>query len=629
MRTALVLAVVLLSSGSQGALAQYALGNVTDPEPLNSDAATDTEHDVRPQLETDGAGNWVVVWESEGILVSHSLNGGVSWSDPEAVIALPSATAARIATDGQGAWIVVCADTDDGTIYISRGTENGVFPPTWSPPEALNPGGPPWSWSAGNNPTVAHDGAGTWVVLWYSSPESWIIRSTDGGVNWTAPELFPIREPEVSSNVSGTLIAIGPLGTSATVVSRSTDGGASWSTPLNVTTGTPRNPAASDGAGNWILVSAYYFSPGSEPPFHVRYARSEDDGVTWTAGTVAFNQQQGATHPDVATDGEGNWLVVWDAEDTVGPHEIWLSRSTDRAVLWSAREKMHDLSGYDAAPRIKRDANGHWVVVWESFDGLAGSIGPDADILTARITLLCDDFEDDSSYGKLLFEPMCARHRDNLAQDSYGGTEMGIQRNADDVFYLSSEGDDFAPLVAGDVTEVNGVDSGLGPYGYQPPPFNYYAPIETTLIPEPSHDVTDLIPLGSSQVSFDLLANDVDEIYGNTPIYLVRDCGLIVTNEGDEVQFVTHDDSIAGTPPEFDVRSGLLSDLRADGDLSQAVCLGHFFDNPATLGLPDPPEGDGYYYLARGLSSCVAEGYGSSGLDPDPRDALDTLPACP
>jgi hypothetical protein len=629
MRMIAVLALLLLWSGGAGAHAQHALGQVTDPVPLNSDARVDSRGDAWPQLATDGAGNWVVVWDGGDILAAYSSNGGVSWSDPEVVFPSPIMEP-RIATDGQGTWIAIGAIPNDGTVFVSRGTETGASAPTWSAPQALNPGGPPWAWVDDGNPTVAYDGTGTWVSIWWSDPNGWIVRSTDGGVTWSAPELFPIGMPELSGNGSGTLIATGPLGSFTTVVSRSTDGGLTWSTPISVTTGTPKNPAASDGAGNWMLVSPYYYLPGSKPPFHVRYARSEDDGVTWTSGTLASTQTQGPSHPDVAGDDKGDWLVVWEAEHQFTDHDIWLARSTDRTVVWSEREQVDDTTGWDAAPRIGRDVGGHWVVVWHS-TRTTGGFGFDGDIFISRITLFCDEFVDESDYGALLFEPMCARRWENRAQDRYDSTQITIRRNADDVFYLSSEGDDFAPLVAGDFAEVDGVDSGLGSYAYTsfPPVLAYYAPIEMTLAAQPAHDVTDLIPPGQNTVTFDLLASATDNIYGHTPIYLVRDCGLYVTGEGDEIEFVTHDDSASGTPPEFDVRYGLLSDLQADGDFSQAACLGHFLDTPATLSLPQPPAGDGYYYLVRGLSSCVAQGYGSSGLAPDPRDALDSLPVCP
>ena len=70
-------------------------GGVTwsDPRPLNNNASNDTGDDSQPQVSTDGAGNWVAVWNSYdslgdtigtdgGILVSKRYQLG-----PEAVVA--------------------------------------------------------------------------------------------------------------------------------------------------------------------------------------------------------------------------------------------------------------------------------------------------------------------------------------------------------------------------------------------------------------------------------------------------------------------------------------------------------------------------------------------------------------
>jgi hypothetical protein len=78
----------------------------------------------------------------------------------------------------------------------------------------------------------------------------------------------------------------------------------------------------------------------------------------------------------------------------------------------------------------------------------------------------------------------------------------------------------------------------------------------------------------------------------------------------------------------FDVATGLLSDLQSDGDFDQATCLGTFSGNPASDD-STPPAGEGYYYLARGLSCCTTQGYGDSTLIPDPRDDLNVVSPCP
>jgi hypothetical protein len=91
------------------------------------------------------------------------------------------------------------------------------------------------------------------------------------------------------------------------------------------------------------------------------------------------------------------------------------------------------------------------------------------------------------------------------------------------------------------------------------------------------------------------------------------------------IHFLSHEDLIAGSNTTFEVIVGVIGDLP---DFSGVECLGTFFESPATDWLEDPQPGTGYYYLARGVSSCIAEGYGDSTVIPDPRDTLDSVNPC-
>ena len=95
----------------------------SNPEPLNSNAARDSREDSSPELITDGQGHWVAIWHSWGgyeytdggdadIAISHSRDGGQSWSNP-ALINRASAEdnvddlLPAIATDRTGNMVVV------------------------------------------------------------------------------------------------------------------------------------------------------------------------------------------------------------------------------------------------------------------------------------------------------------------------------------------------------------------------------------------------------------------------------------------------------------------------------------------------------------------------------------------
>lgn len=162
-------------------------------------------------------------------------------------------------------------------------------------------------------------------------------------------------------------------------------------------TGSDRHPRlVSDGAGTWIAV--WYSNeplPGTGTDTDILFARSTDDGATWSAPAAlnasAFGDTRGDANPDVATDGTGTWVAVWDSNgslgDTIGSDDdILFARSTDDGLTWSAVGTVNHAitdSGADVEPRIATDGAGKWVVVWETTDGLGASTGNDRDIASA------------------------------------------------------------------------------------------------------------------------------------------------------------------------------------------------------------------------------------------------------
>jgi len=111
----------------------------TAPAALNTNAASDSGDDYCwSQVATDGAGRWVAVWYSDDslvgtigtdndILVAYSADNGASWTPPMALntnAASDSGSdgAPEVATDGARNWVVVWESSDSlgGTIGIDR-----------------------------------------------------------------------------------------------------------------------------------------------------------------------------------------------------------------------------------------------------------------------------------------------------------------------------------------------------------------------------------------------------------------------------------------------------------------------------------------------------------------------------
>jgi len=375
---AIALAVALVAGGGTPAYAW------SYPAALNTNAATDSGHDQQPQVATDGGGNWVAVWWSYD-----SLGGTIG---------------------------------TEGDILVARSTNNGA---TWTAPAALNTNAATDS-EGDCDPQVATDGGGNWVAVWDSydslggtigyDADILVARSTDNGATWRAPAALNTNAatdsghdllPQVTTNGQGEWVAVwqsnenlgGTIGTDWDIlVARSTDYGATWTAPAALNTNAATDSGwdvdpqvTTDGAGHWLAVWASNENLGGTigTDDDILVARSGDNGEHWTApaplNTNAATDSGFDHAPEVTTDGEGHWVTVWYSEGS--DWDILLARSTDNGVTWTAPTALNTNaatdSGNDCAPQVTTDGGGNWVAVWQSSDSLGGTIGWDYDILYA------------------------------------------------------------------------------------------------------------------------------------------------------------------------------------------------------------------------------------------------------
>jgi len=292
----------------------------TDPELLNTNADIDSGHDYSPEIATDGEGNWVAVWVSrdpldgigpdDDILVAHitttDLINGLPWTDPAPLNNNAESDSGvdlypQLATNGAGHWIAVWQSDDpldgigsDADVLVSHITTTGLIAGApWAAPAPLNSNAytdDPWE---DLGPRVTPGDHGRWVAVWtsdYPSGDDWdiaVARSDDNGLTWT--DLAPLN------NNAGT------------------DSGMDFSPRL-----------AADGAGGWVAAwsSTENLGGGIGEDEDILFAYSDDDGTTWT-DPAALNENAGAdSGPDLygqmATDGVGNWVVVWTSGESLG-----------------------------------------------------------------------------------------------------------------------------------------------------------------------------------------------------------------------------------------------------------------------------------------------------------------------
>lgn len=278
------------------------------------------------------------VTTTSDIAVMRSADNGATWTAPAPhfVGGTPidlEGQDAELATNGAGTWLVAwesrapsCIGTTT-TVRISRSTDAGA---TWSAPLEVDSavGGP----CGLRRPSVAGDAAGNWIVTFVGYdgaflPRIQVTRSSDDGASWTTPQLVSSAAaasffPAVAVGGSGTWLLVYERNGSATgagiIAHRSSDAGATWSPPVTVRQGlnATRPRLASDGAGTWTAV--WYEQDKNGPSdLSMLVARSEDDGLTWGPHEpLEGNARLDAIHRDddsgnVASDGMGGWLAAW------------------------------------------------------------------------------------------------------------------------------------------------------------------------------------------------------------------------------------------------------------------------------------------------------------------------------
>lgn len=238
-----------------------------------------TDHDIAPAVAAGPDGTIVVVWESPhsfagvagddlDIIYAVSTDNGDSFG-----LGLPLASSAftdqsidsdrlpAIATDGAGTW-VVCWQSfahlgqfgSDFDILMVRSTNNAV---TWAPTSALNPLSATDGGAADQEAAITTDGKGAWVAAWTSDYSAGgalgtdmdllSSRSLDGGLTWenpvpvnstaAVPGIGRDESARLSTDTQGNFMAVwlsgdapaGQVFNTTVVYAVSSDAGASWS----------------------------------------------------------------------------------------------------------------------------------------------------------------------------------------------------------------------------------------------------------------------------------------------------------------------------------------------------------------------------------------------------------------
>lgn len=378
--------VLVVANSLAGETSTWAI-DFTTPDYLSSTGPglppTDADLDQRAALVTDHLGTWVAVWAVRlpgipplqyDIVFSRSTDAGGTWTTASPIGAGGTADKKpSLATDGAGRWIAVWESDDDlggpagadGDILHSISADNAI---TWSPPQLLNSNGTTDGSSEDFRPSIATDSAGNWIALWSTNGiltsgqyEIAYARSTDGGVTWSVPALLSAA---ATSDVRSDFEPV--LGT--------------------------------DGSGLWLAVfvgNQDYVLPNGTIHDALFTSRSMNNGSTWSAPQLL--EYAGGQYvpeyyrPEIATDSQGNWMVMWNGEWTVdedvGVDDMYYRRSTDNAQTWLATKNLTPPNPFgfaEGSATITTDGQGNWLAVW-SANGLPnGSTSSEFDVVFSQ-----------------------------------------------------------------------------------------------------------------------------------------------------------------------------------------------------------------------------------------------------
>ncbi len=366
-----------------------------DGSPAPTQISTSTGFAGSPRLAFDAGGNAIAVWaQSDNNLNNVWVNRyvvGVGWGVPYQITNVSSAASAvtgspSIGVDGAGNAIISwfqkngAINNDHFDVYTSR---YAVTTGAWSAPAMLTNGS-----NSAYNCKVAVNAAGIAAIIWIQAQDDgtsgdggaadvWVATGTTTGVWGTQTKMN--NQPYTMYGQAN--IAVDAAGNAmAAWVQNNYNGlldiwvahltaGSSWETPTTVSSGITGEcygpDLAFDGAGNAVIV----WQQQSDADSGQYVAASQyTAGAGWSA-PIQINDKPGYTFDQrVAMDSTGNATVIWYQLEQSGV-TVRMARNL-KSSGWGASQLVATMDqSYDGyttspAPRVGANANGQTFVIW-------------------------------------------------------------------------------------------------------------------------------------------------------------------------------------------------------------------------------------------------------------------------
>jgi hypothetical protein len=300
-----------------------------------------------------------------------------------------------ITSDASGNFVVVWeSDGQDGP----TGTSRGVFGQRYA--SSGTPLGPEfrvntYTTESQGLPSIAADGSGNFVVVWRSEGQDGSSHGVFGQryANSGTPlgsefrvNTFTTGEqrfPSVAADTAGNFVAVWrsagqDLSSFGIFGQRYASSGVPLGSEFRVNTYTTGSQAgaavASDASGNFVVVWSSVSQDGSSyGVFGQRYAISGTSlGPEFRVNTYTTG---GQLYPAVASDGSGNFVVVWQSEDQNGSGDgVYGQRYASSGTPLGPEFRINTYTAFDQInPVVASDISGNLVVVWTSPEPGAGA----------------------------------------------------------------------------------------------------------------------------------------------------------------------------------------------------------------------------------------------------------------
>ncbi|HEX6851820.1 MAG TPA: sialidase family protein, partial [Candidatus Polarisedimenticolaceae bacterium] len=463
--------------------------------------------------------------------------------------------------------------------------------------------------------------------------------SQDGGLTWTdgvLPEsTFPYQgDPTVAHCADGSAIYVclsftGAYQPHGLFSYRTTDGGQTWSNPatiLNRQNGFPFadkewvwcDPSPSSPNANRAYVSWTDFG-FSQSPILLKY--SSNGGSTWSAN-VRVSDGSNVQGSVIASSRGGTVYVAWADANRVG-----FDRSTDGAQTFGGDSFPSSVVPIANDPVFRRNS-------FPTMD-VDRTTGPHQNNIYIAWS--------DNRNG----DPDIL-----LVRSTNGGTTWSAPVRVNDDA-LANGADQFFPWLSVDPNGrviVTFLDRRRSPGGR---PYEVWGAVSRDggqsfdsnfLVSDASSNgalngfIGDYTGLTATATTLHALWPDLRAGTGETDAYSDRFPNTFRYDEVDGLAWTSKDDldfvaqdARFGADLEYDVASGLLSELIADAGFTRASCASNDWPQPPFVDVRVPPESDAYWYLVRATGPNGVGTYGDgSPARPNVRDALDgTIASCP